>query len=172
MTRNRDLLALLREVDEQLASVKPSPRLEARLVAELDRRGRRPFLGGSGGRSLVLALGASASVVALGTALQGVTPGSIFTERPVEQAIELAAIRLPRTAGSWSARRPTARQRRLPGSAPRSSRNLPAGSLRRRPCRAAPCPRGTRTIPQGSWTTAGSLSTAPRLRRRAGASSR
>ena len=58
MTRNRDLLALLREVDEQLAAVKPSLRLEARLVAELDRRGRRPFMAGSGGRSLVLALGA------------------------------------------------------------------------------------------------------------------
>ncbi|CAN92036.1 putative membrane protein [Sorangium cellulosum So ce56] len=132
MTRNRDLLALLREVDEQLASVKPSPRLEARLVAELDRRGRRPFMGGSGGRSLVLVLGASASIVALGAALQGLTPGSIFTERPVEPAIGLVGDPPPADAGL---------QERTPAHGPTAPPpRIRAPLLQEPPRRLAPAP--------------------------------
>ncbi|WP_437281078.1 hypothetical protein WME90_11115 [Sorangium sp. So ce375] len=68
MTRERDLLALLREVDERLAAAPPSPRAAARLGARL--RGARPSLARPLGRPLVLAIAAATAAVALGAALQ------------------------------------------------------------------------------------------------------
>lgn len=132
MTGSRDLLALLREADEQLGLAAPSPRLAARLGAELHRRGRWSPLAGSGGRSLVLALGAAASAVALGVALDRPAPGAISTPRPAEPAIELAGDPPPSDGG---------RPERTPADDPKAPPpRIPAPLLQMPLHRTAPAP--------------------------------
>ncbi|WP_437592697.1 hypothetical protein [Sorangium sp. So ce1000] len=92
MTRDRDLLALLREVDERLAAATPSPRLAARLGARL--RGARPSLAGRVGRPLALALAAGTAAVALGAALQGPTSPEVSARSPaVDPAVGIVGDR-------------------------------------------------------------------------------
>ncbi|WP_437968651.1 hypothetical protein WMF04_04855 [Sorangium sp. So ce260] len=73
MTRDRELLELLREVDERLAAVPPSPRLEARLGERL--RGARAAPAARAGRPLALAFAAGAAAFVAGAALHGPADG-------------------------------------------------------------------------------------------------
>ncbi|WP_437871490.1 hypothetical protein [Sorangium sp. So ce363] len=141
MTRDRDLLALLREVDERLAAVTPSPRLAARLGARL--RGERPSLARRVGRPLALALAAGTAAVALGAALQRPATPEVSARSPaVEPAIGIVGDR-SRADGGIPERTPAE------GHPPAPPRIL-APLLREPPRRLAPPPKTSPPAPHSS----------------------
>ncbi|WP_437335377.1 hypothetical protein [Sorangium sp. So ce394] len=91
MTRDRDLLALLREVDERLAAATPPPLRKARALARL--RGARPSLVGRGGRPLVLAVAAGAAAVVFGATVQRPAPPEVSTRSPADPAVGITGDR-------------------------------------------------------------------------------
>ncbi|WP_437899721.1 hypothetical protein [Sorangium sp. So ce124] len=141
MTRDRDLLALLHEVDERLAAATPSPRLAARLGARL--RGARPSLAGRAGRPLALALAAGTAAVALAAALQRPVSPEVSARSPaVEPAVGIVGDR-PHADGGIPERTPA------DGHPPAPPR-IYAPLLREPPRRLAPPPRTPPPAPHGS----------------------
>ncbi|WP_437977833.1 hypothetical protein WMF11_14105 [Sorangium sp. So ce295] len=141
MTRDRDLLALLHEVDARLAAAAPSPRLAASLGAQL--RGARPSLARRVGRPLALALAAGTAAVALGAALQRPATPEVSASSPaVDPAIEIVGDR-SRTDGGIPERTPAE------GHPPAPPRIL-APLLREPPRRLAPPPKASPPAPHSS----------------------
>ncbi|WP_437908933.1 hypothetical protein WME95_14175 [Sorangium sp. So ce327] len=141
MTRDRDLLALLHEVDARLAAATPSPRLAARLGAQL--RGERPSLARRVGRPLALALAAGTAAVGFGAALQRPATPEVSARIPaVEPAIGLVGDR-SREDGGIPERTPTEGH---PPAPPR----IYAPLLREPPRRLAPPPKTSPPAPHSS----------------------
>lgn len=141
MTRDRDLLALLHEVDARLAAATPSPRLAARLGARL--RGERPSLARRVGRPLAMAFAAGTVAVVLGAALQRPATPEVSARSPeVDPAIGIVGDR-SRADGGIPERTPAEGH---PSAPPRTLAPL----LLEPPRRLAPPPKTSPPAPHSS----------------------